>query len=164
MEIPPSTSTTRQIISIDYIKSEQRRQVFISECPKLIIVDEAHTCSRPQGASKSQQQRYALLRDIIDSKPDQHLVLLTATPRSGKPEEFGSLLGLMDNSFETTDVAKAGKAERRRLAGHFIQRRRGDVEKWMNQKTPFPNRDSGEFNYNLSPEGRDRNRYLALCR
>lgn len=142
-----------QIISIDYIKSEQRRQVFISECPELLIIDEAHSCARPQGASKGQQQRHALLRDIVDSrKSDQHLVMLTATPHSGKPEEFGSLLGLIDNSFENIDIATAGQAERKRLAAHFVQRRRADVAKWMNQKTPFPERDSGEFDYNLSLE------------
>ncbi|MCC5790147.1 MAG: DEAD/DEAH box helicase [Opitutales bacterium] len=142
-----------QIISIDYIKSETRRQIFISECPELLIVDEAHTCARPQGASKGQQQRHALLRDIIDARPDkQHLVMLTATPHSGKPEEFTSLLGLIDNSFETIDIATAGQAERKRLAVHFVQRRRADVAKWMNQKTPFPERDSGEFDYNLGSE------------
>tara|TARA_R100000027_G_scaffold64353_1_gene57749 strand:+ start:9121 stop:12000 length:2880 start_codon:yes stop_codon:yes gene_type:complete len=142
-----------QIISIDYIKSDQRRQIFISECPELLIVDEAHTCARPQGASKGQQQRHALLRDIVDRrKENQHLVMLTATPHSGKPEEFGSLLGLIDDSFETIDIATAGQAERKRLAAHFVQRRRADVAKWMNQKTPFPERDSGEFDYNLAPE------------
>ena len=142
-----------QIISIDYIKSEQRRQIFIQECPELLIVDEAHTCARPQGASKGQQQRHALLRDIVDRrKVDQHLVMLTATPHSGKPEEFSSLLGLVDDSFENIDIATAGQAERKRLAAHFVQRRRADVAKWMNQDTPFPDRDSGEFDYNLAPE------------
>lgn len=38
-----------QVISIDFIKSQDRRQVFIQECPELIIVDEAHTCARPTG-------------------------------------------------------------------------------------------------------------------
>ena len=42
-----------QIISIDYIKSDQRRQVFIQQCPKMIIVDEAHTATKPAGASRN---------------------------------------------------------------------------------------------------------------
>lgn len=33
-----------QIISIDFIKSDSRRQVFINECPELVIVDEVHSC------------------------------------------------------------------------------------------------------------------------
>jgi superfamily II DNA or RNA helicase len=43
-----------QIISIDYIKSETRRDIFIQQCPELIVVDEAHSCARPSGATTSQ--------------------------------------------------------------------------------------------------------------
>ena len=139
-----------QIISIDYIKADSRRAVFVEQCPELIIVDEAHTCTRPAGASKAQQQRYRLLRDLAD-KPCQHLVLLTATPHSGKPEEFHSLLGLLKPEFETLDLPSANQSERRNLARHFVQRKRADVEKWMGEDTPFPDRDTIEWNYDLSP-------------
>src|SRR5262245_57664058 len=88
-----------QVISIDFIKSDTRREVFIEQCPELVIVDEAHTCARPSGASASQQQRYHLVSDIAQ-KPGQRLILLTATPHSGKPEEFHSLLGLLQSDFE----------------------------------------------------------------
>ncbi len=140
-----------QIISIDFIKSETRREVFINECPRMVVVDEAHACARPAGASRAQQQRYALIHDIA-SKPDQHLVMLTATPHSGKPEEFHSLLGLLRPEFETLDLPNSSQQERRVLARHFVQRRRADVEKWMGEDTPFPNRDPGEFDYPLSPK------------
>jgi superfamily II DNA or RNA helicase len=83
-----------QVISIDYIKSQQRSSVFVEQCPELVIVDEAHTCARPAGKSASQQQRYHLINNIA-KKPGQQLILLTATPHSGKPEEFHSLLGLI---------------------------------------------------------------------
>ncbi len=33
-----------QIVSVDFIKSDTRRDVFINECPELVIVDEVHTC------------------------------------------------------------------------------------------------------------------------
>ena len=94
-----------QIISIDYIKADSRRAVFIEQCPKLVIVDEAHTCARPAGASRTQQQRHRLLRDLAD-KPEQHLIMLTATPHSGKPEEFHSLLGLAQIRFRDTGSAE----------------------------------------------------------
>ena len=139
-----------QIISIDYIKADSRRAVFVEQCPGLIIVDEAHTCTRPAGASKAQQQRYHLLRDLAD-KHDQHMVLLTATPHSGKPEEFHSLLGLLKPDFETLDLPNSSQSERRTLARHFVQRKRADVEKWMGEDTPFPDRDTIEWNYDLSP-------------
>lgn len=56
-----------QVISIDYIKSKERSQIFLDHCPELIIVDEAHTCARPKGANTSQQQRYALLKKLLQS-------------------------------------------------------------------------------------------------
>lgn len=143
-----------QIISIDYIKADSRRAVFVEQCPRLVIVDEAHTCTRPAGASKAQQQRHHLLRDLAD-KPDQHLILLTATPHSGKPEEFHSLLGLLRPDFETLDLPRSSQSERRALARHFVQRKRADVEKWMGEDTPFPDRDTIEWNYDLSPSYED---------
>jgi superfamily II DNA or RNA helicase len=95
-----------QVLSIDYIKQDSRKATFINECPELVIVDEVHTCARPQGAAASQQQRHSLIKSIA-AKPGQHLIMLSATPPSGKPEEFGSLIGLLDPSFENLDVATA---------------------------------------------------------
>ena len=142
-----------QVISVDYIKSEAHRRQFVSECPELVIADEAHTCARPLGASETQQQRYRLLREIAD-RHDQGLILLTATPHSGKTEEFQSLLGLLDRRYEVWDLMAAGERERRELAEHYVQRRRKDVEVWQgrhsSERTIFPHRDSKEIAYSLS--------------
>jgi superfamily II DNA or RNA helicase len=139
-----------QIISIDYIKSDHRRPVFVQECPEFIIVDEIHTCTRPEGASVSQQQRYRLIHDLA-AKEGQHMVYLTATPHSGKPAQFQSLLGLIHPDYGNMDLIEASQTDRRRLARYYVQRRRADVEKWMNEDTPFPVREAGEFQYDLSP-------------
>lgn len=139
-----------QVISIDFIKSDARRDVFIEQCPELVIVDETHTCARPTGASNSQQQRFHLISRIA-AKKNQQLILLTATPHSGKPEEFQSLLGLLHPDFESIDLPNSSQAQRRELARHFIQRKRGDVEKWLGEDTPFPERDAFEWPYELSP-------------
>lgn len=138
-----------QVISIDFIKSDTRRDVFIEQCPELVIVDEAHTCARPSGASASQQQRYHLVSRIA-KKPQQQLVLLTATPHSGKAEEFHSLLGLLKPEFEKVDLPNTSQTQRRDLARHFVQRKRGDVEKWLGEETPFPKRDAFEADYALA--------------
>jgi superfamily II DNA or RNA helicase len=130
-----------QIISIDYIKSGNKRQVFIDHCPELIIVDEAHTCAKPAGANNSQQLRYHLLHDIA-KKEKQHLLLLTATPHSGKQAEFQSILGLLKPEFEKIDIITSSEQERKEIAKHFIQRRRGDVLKWLDEETKFPERNS----------------------
>ena len=138
-----------QVISVDFIKSDVRRDVFIEQCPELVIVDEAHTCARPTGASLSQHQRYHLVNRITQ-KPGQQIILLTATPHSGKPEEFRSLLGLIKPGFADLDIPNSSQSQRRTLARFFVQRKRGDVEKWMGENTPFPQRDPIEWAYELS--------------
>ena len=138
-----------QVISIDFIKSDTRRDVFIEQCPELVIVDEAHSCARPAGASASQQQRYHLVSRIA-KKANQQLILLTATPHSGKPEEFHSLLGMLRPDFETLDLPESSQTQRRELARFFVQRKRADVEQWMGEDTPFPKREAFEWPYDLS--------------
>jgi len=139
-----------QVISIDFIKSETRRDVFVEQCPELLIVDEVHTCARPTGASTSQQQRHHLISRIAQ-KPGQQIILLTATPHSGKPEEFHSLLGLLKPEFENIDLPNSTQPQRRELARFFVQRKRADVEKWMGEDTPFPKREAFEWPYDISP-------------
>lgn len=146
-----------QVISIDYIKSDKRRGIFLSDCPEFIIVDEAHTCALPEKAtSKTQQQRYALLHDIANDlkHPERHILLLTATPHSGKNEEFKSILGLVNKEFEKIDIDNATQYERRKIAQQFVQRKRENIKRWLNEDTPFPDRDSKEIGYSLTPEYR----------
>lgn len=143
-----------QVISIDYIKSDKRRGIFLNDCPELVIVDEAHTCAKPAGASSnSQQQRYHLLHDIARKDP-QHLVMLTATPHSGKDQEFQSLLGLLNKEFESYEFGQIDQTKRRKIAKNFIQRKRENIARWHrstgDEKTPFPKRDSKEIGYKLS--------------
>ena len=104
-----------QIISIDYIKSDTRRQLFIQECPEFVIVDEAHSCSTSAGAKSDQQQRHSLVK-AISKKPDQHLVLLTATPHSGKADQFNSILGLLKQEYLNLDLPATTQNERKDLA------------------------------------------------
>jgi len=139
-----------QVLSVDYLKVPGRREIFAAQGPEFIIVDEAHTCARPSGASPSAQLRHDLIRKVAADQT-RHLVLLTATPHSGKPEEFQSLLGLVRPEFESIEPPRASPEQRKLLAGHFVQRRRGDVLKWMGEDTPFPTRESGEIAYRLSP-------------
>lgn len=138
-----------QIISIDYIKSDVRRAVFINEAPELVIVDEAHTCTQSTGISAGQHQRHHLL-DELSKKSDQHMVFLTATPHSGKADEFQSLLKLIKREYATVDLADAPHKVRADVAKHFIQRKRADVATWLGDDTPFPARESSEIAITLS--------------
>lgn len=143
-----------QVVSIDYVKADKRRGIFIHDCPDFVIVDEVHTCALPEGAkAKSQQQRYALLHDLAnDQKKQRHFVLLTATPHSGKDGEFTSLLGLLKPEFGTLDFESLEESARKKIARHFIQRKRSNIKRWLNESTEFPDRDSREIGYTLSPE------------
>ena len=80
--------------------------------------------------------------------------MLTATPHSGKAEEFQSLLGLLKPTFEQIELHDSTQSERNALATHFVQRQRADVEKWMGNDDLFPERDAGEFSYELANEYR----------
>lgn len=134
------------IVSLDYIKNKNRRDAFAEQCPRMVIVDEAHTCSR---AGQGRQLRFELLRDLAKDE-ERHLVLLTATPHSGDEEAFYNLLSLLKPEFiGLKDVTTAEHPLRQRLADHFVQRRRQDIREWQEGKL-FPERFTAEATYRLS--------------
>ena len=142
------------IVSTDFIKSDRRREDFLRACPELVIVDEAHTCASMAGGKGHRHQRHQLLRGLTDN-PGRHLVLVTATPHSGKEEAFRSLLALLDRGFADLPDDLTGpenEPHRRRLAAHLIQRRRPDIEHYLNADTPFPKREEKEETYRLDPD------------
>lgn len=135
------------VVSLDYIKSDRRREDFLRACPEFVIVDEAHTCA---ATGTGRHQRHELLRSLSASVA-RHLVLLTATPHSGDEGAFHRLLGLLDSDFG--ELAEAGGEVRtllrERLARHFVQRRRPDIEEW-NEGRLFPRRETKELTYDLT--------------
>jgi superfamily II DNA or RNA helicase len=143
------------VVSTDFIKSNRRRDEFLRTCPELVVVDEAHTCvSAADGrAARASQQRYALLsRAAADER--RHLLLLTATPHSGKPEAFRALLGLLDPALVDLPEDLSGEKRRRdreRIARHVVQRQRGDITAYLGEDTPFPRRQITEETYQLTP-------------
>lgn len=137
------------VASIDYVKSERRRDNFLRVASDLVIVDEAHTATDSAVRGAGQQQRYDLVRSIA-AQPGRHLVLLTATPHSGIEDAFKSLLGLLDPRFATLSLERLADHERDALARHFVQRRRADVRHWLNEDTPFPDRESTEVTYSFA--------------
>jgi len=141
------------IVSLDYIKSDRRREEFKRACPEFVIVDEAHTCAF--GTERGgHHQRFELIKGLAQN-PDRHIILVTATPHSGKEEAFRSLLTFLDKDFDDLPDDMTGEANlrhRKHLAQHFIQRRRGDIQNYLDSTTPFPKREDREDSYKLSPE------------
>lgn len=143
------------IVSTDFIKSDRRRQDFVRACPELVIVDEAHTFAF--GASdRGRHQRHELLQ-ALSMDAERHLVLVTATPHSGKDDAFRSLLALLDPALADLPEDLSGSAregDRRRLARHLVQRRRVDIGAYLDETTPFPDRLSRDVTYELSNDMR----------
>ncbi len=142
------------VVSTDFIKSPKHVEEFKNACPELVIVDEAHTCASATDGRSAQIQRHKLVAGLA-ADPGRHLILVTATPHSGKEEAFRSLLGFLDREFLELPMELGGdqnKVHRRRLAGHFVQRRRGDIRSYLDEDTPFPERKEREDTYQLSPE------------
>ena len=145
------------IISIDFIKSTRHRQDFINQCPELVVVDEAHTCTLSGGVGKSRQARHDLLADLAKDE-DRNLILVTATPHSGNEDAFRSLLSLIDTDFANLppDLESDERAAiRQRLSKHLVQRLRANVlefDKELGTDTSFPEREDKEEHYKLTKE------------
>lgn len=140
------------IVSLDFIKTDKRRDEFLRTCPELVIIDEAHTCAFAEG--RGRHQRHQLVSGLAKN-PDRHMILVTATPHSGKEDAFRSLLSLLNQDFENLPDDVTGpenERHRRKLAAHFIQRRRADIRHYMESNTPFPEREEAEETYKLSSD------------
>ncbi len=137
------------VVSLDYIKSERRRDDFVRACPHFVIVDEAHTCA---ATGQGKHRRYELLRDLSKDS-SRHMVLLTATPHSGDDAAFFRLLGLLDPAFGKLEsaVGEEHTKLRERLPTYFVQRRRPDIAEWK-EGSLFPDRETAELTYKLTGE------------
>ncbi|MFE3591529.1 helicase-related protein [Streptomyces niveus] len=142
------------VVSTDFIKSPRHRDDFVKNAPDLVIVDEAHTCVSESGSGgkRQRQLRYELLRRLADD-PARHLLLVTATPHSGKEEPFRNLLGLLDRKLESISLDR--DAGRKELARYFVQRRRADIRDDFQDDAIFPSdRATLEVAYTLHEDYR----------
>ena len=156
---------THVIVSTDFIKSTRHRDDFVRHCPDLVIVDEAHTCVAADTKTSSQNQlRYELLQRI-SKDTDRHLILVTATPHSGKESAFRNLLGLLKPELAAAKLDS--ETGRRALAGYFVHRKRADIRRYLTvsdgmkddslaETTAFPaDRLFKDETYKLSPAYRN---------
>ena len=150
-DLPPGTSVFDAhpftVVSLDYIKSDRRREAFQRFCPEFVIVDEAHTCTQ---GGQGRQQRFQLLKGLAENT-QRHMVLLTATPHSGDEDAFFNLLGLLRKDFtELKDLPPGARTDLREdLSRHFVQRRRPDIAEWQDSSM-FPDRKTAEITYRLT--------------
>lgn len=151
--LPPSQSLFEAypytVVSLDYIKADSRRDDFARACPPLVIVDEAHACV---GGERGSHQRFELLQRLA-ADVERHMLFLTATPHSGDVAAYDRLLGLVHPDLaggaERGD-ANARERYARRLAQHFVQRRRPDIQDAWDEKRAFARHETRESPFNLS--------------
>jgi superfamily II DNA or RNA helicase len=137
------------VVSLDYIKADSRRDDFARACPPLVIVDEAHACV---GGERGKHQRFELLQRLAND-PTRHMLFLTATPHSGDVAAYDRLLGLVHADLalgaESGD-ANARERYARRLAQHFVQRRRPDIQDVWDEKRAFAKHETREAPFILT--------------
>ena len=138
------------VVSLDYIKSDRRRDEFQNACPELVIVDEAHTCA--EGISRGKHQRYRLLRALADNT-ERHLVLLTATPIAATRTLTTTCLAFESGVCGFEGCVRADHPLYKQLGDHLVQRRRIDISEWQDS-TSFPQRETAESTYSsVAPGG-----------
>lgn len=151
------------VVSLDYIKADSRRDEFARACPSLVIVDEAHACI---GGDRGRHQRFELLERLA-SDEERHILLLTATPHSGDEAAFDRLLGLISPDFAGGPQGDENARTRyaRRLAQHYVQRRRPDItDSGWHEKRTFPVHQVKDEPFSLSGEfGAFHDRVLDYC-
>lgn len=142
------------IVSLDFIKSEKNRTEFLRSCPELVIVDEAHTCAVGNEGVTQKHQRHKLLKGLSENL-DRHLILVTAVPHSGNEDAFRSLLELLNPDLKNLPADLTGaqnEVHRRKLAEYIVQRKRGNIKKYLDTETTFPQPVKKELTYSLSSE------------
>ena len=128
----------RVIASIDYAKQGDQRPLVLAQPWDVVVVDEAHLAARHRG----RHERFRLVRELAERAP--HLLLVTATPHSGHPESFLSLVEHLDPDGALGLVA-GSTLVRERARRHVVQRTRQDVLDWYAREqkaAPFPERDA----------------------
>ncbi len=91
------------VASIDFAKQDHVAPELLRERWDLVVIDEAHKLAMPD--IEKPTFRYKLARDLAERT--ERLVLLTATPHQGNPEQFRNFVSLLDPyAFRDEDVIR----------------------------------------------------------
>ncbi|MYD11285.1 MAG: DEAD/DEAH box helicase [Chloroflexi bacterium] len=118
----------------------------------LVICDEAHKMSASySGGEISRTQRYNLCARL--GKQTRHLLLMTATPQNGKPEDYQLFLNLLDE--ERFRLPTRGQLESRTETKDNVLRRMKEDLVTLEGTPLFPERRAHTADYGLSPDERE---------
>jgi superfamily II DNA or RNA helicase len=118
--------TDQCVVSLDFAwRADALESLARARRWDLVIVDEAHKMAAYQRGAKLERTRRYRLGEILTDHTE-HLLLLTATPHKGDPENFRLLLQLIDpDLFADTEIL--GRAVQRRENPIFLRRLKEDM-------------------------------------
>jgi superfamily II DNA or RNA helicase len=130
--------TDQCIVSIDFAwQADVLESLARAQRWDMIIVDEAHKMAAYRRGDKLQRTRRYRLGEVLTDHTE-HLLLLTATPHKGDPENFRLLLNLLDPDL-FADVDILARAVQRSENPIFLRRLKEDM-KGFDGKDLFPPR------------------------
>jgi len=90
----------------------------------------------------------------LAAKEDRNIILVTATPHSGKEAAFRSLISLLNSKFADYPEDLTGKENEhhRRSLLNTLSTPPSDIKHFLDSDTVFPDRDESEITYQLSKE------------
>jgi superfamily II DNA or RNA helicase len=112
----------RIITSIDYVKRPDVRRRLRDPKWDLVIVDEAHYLAESSSGNKTYRTARSRFGQFISRQTDS-LILLTATPHTGDPQSFYSLISLIDDRL----VASPSEMTRKRTEPIVVRRYKKDI-------------------------------------
>jgi superfamily II DNA or RNA helicase len=140
--------TNQAIVSIDFVKqSDVLDSLAVAEMWDLIIVDEAHKMAAyRRGPTKVERSQRYRLGEILSERAER-LLLMTATPHKGDPENFRFLLSLVDPDL-FADQQILQRAVERRENPIFLRRLKEDMRRFDGRPL-FPPRYAKTVSYEL---------------
>ncbi len=140
--------TNQAIVSIDFVKQPDiLDSLAVADPWDLVIVDEAHKMSayRRSPTKIERSQRYRL-GEVLSERAER-LLLMTATPHKGDPENFRFLLSLVDpDLFADQEILQ--RAVERRENPIFLRRLKEDMRRF-DSRPLFPPRHTQTVSYEL---------------
>jgi SNF2 family DNA or RNA helicase len=136
------------ITRLDHLSRNEELQARLAQSEwDLVVCDEAHKMSAHYfGSEVKETKRYKLGKLL--GEITRHLLLMTATPHSGKPEDFGLFMALLDSDRFAGRVR--GKKEEEAGARDLMRRLSKEQLRTMEGRPLFPERRAYTVKYTLS--------------